>query len=102
MGRAVIENIDGFWLNEEEWLMKRLKQIISGDEHGPFRQTDGYDWQLDSSNDWWAELQGKNLVVAYRYGNSDVFTTLIPFLTAYFCEFHGGKVKSEETPPDQT
>ena len=47
---------------DEQHMMKRLHDIVSGGPDGPFEKDDGYKWQLDASNNWWAEL---------RHGASD-------------------------------
>jgi hypothetical protein len=72
MGEVI--KIHPMWLEGEEnekALMKRLHQIISGNGDGPFRlkheASRPHRWQLDSSNDWWAEIQGKDLVLSCRY-----------------------------------
>ncbi len=58
------------WLNKEneQKLMTRLHQIVSGDGNGPFQKEHGYRWQLDASNDWLAEIKEDELVICYRYG----------------------------------
>jgi hypothetical protein len=60
-------NLDPCWLRQEADLFKRLHQIVSGSGDGPFAKEHGYKWQLDASNNWWAELQGNKLVIAHRY-----------------------------------
>lgn len=86
MAEETIENIHPSWFEDELALMTRIKQIISGDENGPFEQKTGYKWQLDGSNDWWAEIRGNNkIVIAYRYGESKKFKTIAPYLAACFC-----------------
>ena len=76
------------WLkpDQEEKLMKRLTQIISGDLKGPYKKDDGgYGWQLDGSNNWWAKIRDNKLLVTTRYGkNNKKFETLIPYLEAEF------------------
>lgn len=64
---ATIPNIDKNWVEAEDLLMQRLNAMVSGTNHGPFSKDSGYKWQLDGSNDWWAELRGDTLVVAHRY-----------------------------------
>lgn len=59
--------LDPNWLKHEEALMKRLHQIVSGTGDGPFSKTSGYAWQLDASNDWWAEINEGRLIIAHRY-----------------------------------
>jgi len=55
------------WQSDEDALIARVKQVVSGDPHGPFVQETGYRYRLDSGNDWWAELRGDLLVIANRY-----------------------------------
>jgi hypothetical protein len=45
------------WFDCEQYLMKRLEQIVSGHGDGPFKKDSGYKWQLDSSNNWWANIR---------------------------------------------
>ncbi len=56
------------------WLtcMLRPPRLCQGNtlalHDGPFGPRDtGYRWQLDGSNDWWAEVKGDTLVLACRY-----------------------------------
>ena len=79
MKERIIE-VNKNWLKEEEALMMRLHCIISNAGLGPDRKESGYAWQLDSSNDWWAETRGGKLVLAYRY-HEDRLNAL-----ADFCE----------------
>lgn len=54
----------------EEQIMCRLHCILRGipPSHGfPFRKDNG-NWQIDSSNDWWAWVEKEELVIHYRYG----------------------------------
>ncbi len=83
MPAEVMIKVHQKWLEDEEALMWRLKQIISGDGYGPYKKDSGYAWQLDASNDWWAEIRNGTLIVAYRYGESDKFKTLVPYLREY-------------------
>lgn len=56
------------WTASEPHLMQRLHRIVSGNDDGPFSKDYGYRWQLDGSNDWWAEVrEGNLLVIANRY-----------------------------------
>jgi len=62
-------DIDRNWLrkeNEEE-LMRRLHNITSGTGRGPFKKDTGFPWQLDESNDYWAEVEDGKLVLGCRY-----------------------------------
>lgn len=56
----------------EERLMKRLHCILRGPStsDAPYQKTSGYKWQLDDSNDWWAQVSEdrSQLTIAYRYG----------------------------------
>lgn len=78
--------IDPNWAKNEETLMKRLHQIVSGTGDGPFSKTSGYKWQLDASNDWWAEIREGNLIVAHRYTQkkADAVANLCGILFAPF------------------
>ena len=65
--------------------MDRLHAIVAGGKHaddGPFQRDSGYKWQLDSSNDYWAEVQGGTLVLVSRYGG-DKHKTLVAFVKAW-------------------
>ena len=69
--------LNQYWLKpeHEEALMKRIKGIVSGPfGHGPYKKPDGYAWQLDDSNDWWAEVvqegDGRQLRLATRYSQA--------------------------------
>jgi hypothetical protein len=62
--------IHPLWAKDETALMKRLHQVISGTSDGPFQKDSGYKWQLDASNDWWAELRGDELILACRYNQA--------------------------------
>ncbi len=64
---AKVENISKCYLRNEEQLMKRLNQMVSGNDCGPFKKDSGYQWQLDGSNDWWASIEGNTLIVEHRY-----------------------------------
>lgn len=55
------------WLKEEQALMTRLHHILSDSNDGPFSKDNGYKWQLDASNDWWAEIREDKLIIATRY-----------------------------------
>lgn len=78
------------WLAEEEALMKRAADHVVGreDHFSPERQVSGYDWQLDSNNDWWAEFDLEKrhqdgeavLVLAYRYGRDEFMEPLRAWL----------------------
>ena len=70
----------------EKVLMTRLHAIIgrgAPQDNGPFQRDTGYKWQLDSSNDYWAEVRGDTLVLASRYGG-DRHKTLVAFVEAWF------------------
>jgi hypothetical protein len=54
----------------EQMIMRRLHQIVSGSNHGPFKKETGWKWQLDESNDWFAELNGGTLTLIHRYSES--------------------------------
>lgn len=82
--------IDKGWLKEEEALMKRIADHVVGreDHFSPERQDSGYNWQLDSHNDWWAEFDLEKrqddealLVLAYRYGREEFMEPLRAWLT---------------------
>lgn len=62
-------NVDSNWKQYEKHLMTRLHQIVKGSGEGPYWLEDEKKWQLDSSNDWWATLEGGSLVVVARYPN---------------------------------
>jgi len=70
-GYVEIKNIEKSWVEAEKLLMNRLHRMITcsdnGGDDGPFEKDSGYKWQLDASNDWWAELRGDTLVIAHRY-----------------------------------
>ena len=65
--------IPELWKNDLErnikWAVERCAQIISGDP--PIEKQGGYKWQLDMSNDFWADHRPEEneFVVAYRYGD---------------------------------
>jgi hypothetical protein len=65
--------------NEED-LMKRLNRIISPHDYGLFKKDTGYGWQLDSSNDYWAQIRDGKLVLAYRYGPTNRFLAFVQFV----------------------
>ncbi len=79
---AIKLTISNAWASRgEEAVMKRLLAILRAPDNkmdGPFgpRET-GYRWQLDISNDWWAELATVTdtgnavLTIAYRYNGTD-------------------------------
>jgi len=76
------------WLKteNEEALMRRLHAVIAGSAHqdnGSFKRDTGYKWQLDSSNDWWAEVRDDNLILAWRY-DGDKAKALVQFVKAWF------------------
>lgn len=67
------------WLQEENLLMKRLQEIISGDKYTePYRKENG-SWQLDSSNDWWARIEEGKLILSARYSQKklDALATFV-------------------------
>ncbi|OGF25867.1 hypothetical protein A2331_04750 [Candidatus Falkowbacteria bacterium RIFOXYB2_FULL_34_18] len=66
MATEAIIDVHPSWLNDEEFLMQRLKEIISGNQNEPYKKDEGYDWQLDGSNNWWAQIRSKKLVIAYN------------------------------------
>ena len=56
----------------EDDVMRRLSSIVCW-QPTPQRQSSGYDWVLDDSNDWWAEIDSIGyLKIAYRYGGAVV------------------------------
>lgn len=56
------------WLKDEEALMTRLHQIISGFGEGPYKSLGSdHKWQLDDSNDWWARIENGKLILTCRY-----------------------------------
>lgn len=71
----------------EEPLMRTLHGLLTGrsprdkEGHPPFKKGNG-NWQLDSSNDWWAWLEGDTLVIHYRYGQDrlDAYATWVRYL----------------------
>ena len=72
--------------DDEKALMMRLRQIVSGGPDGPFEKDDGYKWQLDASNNWWAELRvaendkpGEKtiLVLCARYHGSETVEAVL-------------------------
>lgn len=71
-------------LEKVEALMKRLSQIIDGNLDEPFKIDSGEDWQLDSMNNWWASIIEGKLFLSYRYGMTDKFRTLVPYLIEVF------------------
>ena len=73
------------WLlkENEENLIKRLHDIISGSGNGPFKKDSGMAWQLDGTNDWWAEVNEGKLTICSRYGG-ERFHTLISFCKIWF------------------
>lgn len=79
------------WAKHEECLMKRLHEIVSGGPDGPFRKDDGYNWQLDSGNNWWAELRHAEddalgektiLVLCARYQSEAVVLAVLHVVSA--------------------
>lgn len=56
------------WARDELGLMIRISEVVAGVGHCPEKQDAGYDWRLDDHNDWWATLQGRELIVAHRLG----------------------------------
>jgi len=69
------------WLKFEDSLMTRIKEILSGSEiPGPFKHDSGYSWQLDATNDWFAEVRDGKLIIAYRYGSTPKFKTFVAYL----------------------
>ena len=73
------------WLRDERALMRRLNRIISSGArrgNGPFKKKDGYKWQLDGTNDWWAEIEDGKLVLGSRYGGPSAIT-LVAFCKAW-------------------
>jgi len=94
MSNKVLINLHPMWLERQRdkeeaelRLMERLKEIISGTTSGgPFDKQGGYKWQIDSSNDWWAEINPDGqLVLAYRYGK-DRLEAVATWLRYYFKE----------------
>ncbi len=89
---AIIE-IHESWLEDPVCLMNWLHDVISGPsrsgvndglfENGPFEKESGYHWQLDASNDWWAEIREDKLVLAWRYPNTVFFDVFVAFVTAW-------------------
>lgn len=73
-------SIHSSWLEKkhEEDLMKRLNKIVSGNGDGPYKKESGYAWQLDGSDNWWAEVRGDKLILASRY-RYEKFTTFVEF-----------------------
>ena len=74
---------------KESEVITRLKAILSADPHGPFKQNSGYDYQMDSGNDWWAEIRNgpalsRYLIVAHRYKSPAVMTALKVYLADVF------------------
>lgn len=91
-------------LGQEDWLAKRVTEIILGREKMeagqgfPITKDSGYRWQLGPGNNWWFDISkrptwGKRFmgdqiatyIVAYRYGNSvsemrAIYRTMIKFL----------------------
>ena len=76
---------------DEEHLMKRLHEIVSGGPDGPFKKDDGYHWQLDSGNNWWAELRHAEndkpgektiLVLCARYHSEPVVLNVLHVVSA--------------------
>ena len=57
------------WANVESLLMHQIARCLGvmSAEFGPFLKRDGKNWQLDSSNDWWAHLEGQELTLTTRY-----------------------------------
>ena len=70
MPEATIE-INKGWTKDEasiQGLMERLHGIVAGGtKDGPFKKESGYRWQLDGSNDHWADVEDGKLVLAERY-----------------------------------
>ena len=78
--------------------MKRLHQIVDGTNHGPFGPRDqGYRWQLDCGNDWFAEVNREKercLILACRYSSAEAeLRTFGDFVQEHF---HG----NEQPLPD--
>jgi len=55
------------WIKDEHALITRLHHILSDSDDGPFAKDSGYKWQLDASNNWWAEIKEDKLILATRY-----------------------------------
>jgi|GEM_PF-5916302 len=54
-----------------EELIKRLARLICNDDKHVSERDSGYRWQLDDSNDWWADIEANNkIIIAYRYAFS--------------------------------
>jgi len=75
--------LNPFWLDDEEGLMKRLEQIISGSGYGPIEKNSGYKWQIDGANSWGAEIRDGELVIAYKQGETEMFNAVIQYLEVY-------------------
>lgn len=74
------------WLEGEEGITRELMTRVAGVVSGfpaPQHQKFGYDWALDGTNDWWAEVRDGKLTVAYRYeaGHQEAMEALRVFLT---------------------
>lgn len=79
MSREIIDV--GDWVEDEEALMKRLNRIISAHDHGLFKKDNG-GWQLDSTNDFWARIEDRKLVLSDRY-HTERFKALVEFVKAW-------------------
>jgi hypothetical protein len=76
---------------EELVLMTRLRNIVSSGLDGPFERDDGYKWQLDASNNWWAELrtaendkpgEKTSLVLCARYHDEKTVEAVLRVVSA--------------------
>jgi len=72
--------------DEELVMMTRLRNIIGPGRDGPFKKDDGYQWQLDAGNNWWAELRKAEndkpdektiLVLCARYHGSETVEAVL-------------------------
>ncbi len=70
--------------DKEESLMKRIARIVCDTDEGVFSKDTsfggGYKWQLNSGNDWWAEIEDGVVKIKYRYGRDEFMKGLEAFL----------------------
>ena len=82
---STVEIMLGLGWTDDAEIADRLHQIVDGTGDGPFLQKSGYQWQLDSANNWWADVreagvEGRSLVVAHRYGHADKVQTWLEYV----------------------
>ena len=71
----------------EEAIVKRLARIINlrDYENVPCKKEQGYQYQLDRSNNWFCSFEDGEVILAYRYGsNREVLKGMQMFLEEVF------------------